>query len=690
MLIFFCVAGQLVFGQQSEEPENAEKGIDMDKLKSFQLSKMGKIAMKQGDYYTAIDYLEKYYELYPDNIRMAKKLADCYRHARDYNKAGELYSKLFQETALQEPLYLYYYAQMQKANGDYEGAMESFNEFKKLARDDKALKEQRKLAVYEEKGCELAKILMDSIPLNVEIVHLDTSINKAHVEFSPMPINDTTLLYASLKMDSSVIFDIEDTLPVRKFYVAKLRDSAWVHGGVLQGPFNDDFVSTGNGSFSPDGNRFYFTRCETKPKNKVICAIYVSKKEDGQWQEPVKLNTKVNDPKYSSTQPTVGIYSRMDRDDLEMLYFVSDREEGSKGGLDIWYSIYNPKEDEFLEPRNAAGKVNSPGDEITPFYDTDTRTLYYSSNGKIGIGGFDIFKTTGQTSRWSNPVNIGFPINSSADDLYFVLKKNKNEGFFVSNREGGVALKNSTCCDDIYSFEYLQYIHVGIGGKLLETEEVNDSLVRDIPLPGAKVNLHVIEDEGKEFMLTGSTKTNEQGEYFLKLEHGKTYKLEIKKEGYFSKWYDVTTGHITASDTMNKVLKTSKIPKKAIVVKNIYYDYDKANLSDEAKGAIDSTLLKLLLENPEIVIEISSHTDSKGDDHYNMRLSQQRAESVVRYLIDKNIDKKRLVAKGYGESQPIAPNENPDGTDNPEGRQKNRRTEFKVIGKMDFEIEYEE
>ncbi len=689
----------------------------------WQIKNFAKNAIRIGDIYSAIDYMEIYTQLKPDNYKEAYKLAELYRRSRNYVKAEEWYLKAYQGNEKKYIKALYYYALMQKMNGKYDLANENFLKFKKKCRNLKESRLYRKMTQNEILGCELAPKIIDS-SLKVLVTHLDTSINKAHIDYAPVSIDAETMLYSSLKEDKIKYYNPNDTtnkLPVRKFYIAKKSGENWISTGEFEGPFNDENINTGNGAFSPDSMKFYFTRTEKNWQNKMISHIYVSKFFNGRWSEPEKMPEPINNPKYSSTQPAIGTESAKDR---EVIYFVSDR-PGGKGGLDIWYTYFNKRKNTYKTPKNAGSKINTVGDEMSPFYDMDTRTMYFSSTGHPGIGGFDIFRSTGEVNRWTEPENVGFPINSKADDTYYIISKDRERGFFVSNREGGVALKNPTCCDDIYGFRWTEYIHIAVKGFVYESVvkqkidsvynstnflEAADSLISDSlqtdnilaakkqlvkidttteeykkMLDNANVMLYLLETEdGKEEMfLIKKMKARNAGKYIFTLEQGNNYRLVAECDGYFNNQADISTVDIIKSDTLEQPLRLKKIPMKSIVLENIYYEFDKATLTPEAKITLDTTILVILKENPKLIVEISSHTDNKGNDNYNMKLSQKRAESVVNYLINAGIDRNRMIAKGYGETMPIAANTNPDGSDNPEGRQKNRRTEFKVIGSSD-------
>lgn len=666
---------------------------NMQKLKPAALKKYGLGAARIGDTYSAIDLFSRYLELKPEDMKIAYERALQYRKARDYETAQSEFKKVYEADPEKYTKALFYQAQMMKMNGEYEESKKLFEKFQKEYRGAKDEKLYRNLTKNEIQGCKDAPDLINK-PLDILIYHLDTSINKAHVEFSPVSLTESRMLYASLKSDQVNFYPGDSThqMPVRKFYTAEKEGDDWKSKGEYEGPFNLENVQTGNGAFSPDGQAFFFTRCEKNEYDRVTCSIYRSELKDGSWSEPEKLPKPINHPKYTSTQPTVGSDSKSGSD---ILYFVSDR-PGGKGGLDIWYAVYNAKRKEWQSPKRA-GRLNTEGDEMTPSYDIETRTMYFSSDGYPSLGGLDIFKVPGEKSRWKKAENMGYPLNSSADDLYYTISKDRSEGFFVSNRPGGVALKNPTCCDDIYSLKWTKYIRVALAGKVFQVDD--SSKVESIeqilqkgsnadqekfkPVERAVVSLFLLDPSGEEEpMFIKSDTTDANGDYSITMEQGQDYRVTISKDEYLSRSNNFSTKSFTKSDTLKWNAPIVAIPPEPIIIRNIYYHFDKSNLTDSAMMTIDTTIYRIMTENPEIVAEISSHTDSRGTDTYNEKLSQKRAESVVKYLISKGIASERLKAKGYGESKPLAPNENPDGSDNPEGRAKNRRTEFKVIGRI--------
>ncbi len=646
-----------------------------------QLKSFGTNAFQQGDFNSAALYYQSYFDAKPKNSRITYKLAESYRLSKDYRNAETYYLIAYELNPKKNALALFHHATMLKMNGKPEKAEPYYLKFKKEYKGkDKST--YLKLIGNNVKASAIVSGILNT-PVKIAITHLDSTVNTSHVEAAPLFINDSTIVYSSLKTDKKYFYlNTEDSTsdePFRKLYAATKTGEQWQGSNLFPGPFNKDDEHVSNGTFSRDGNRFYFTRCKRNKKNKTICSIFVSTRQEGEWSEPASLGNLVNDKDFTSTQPTLGIETGKNR---EILYFVSDR-EGGKGGMDIWYTSYDSKKNLYKAPLNAGAKLNTPGDEVTPYFDWDTKTLYFSSDGWTGVGGLDIFKTNGEMKKWSTPENIGVPLNSSYDDLYYVLNTTTREtGMFVSNRElKGDLGAGVHCCDDIYSFHWLDAVKLELQGTMFEE---NDSLLSatKIPVKGAKVFLELKDFNDSTYVAVNGVFTDPDGKYSWTLMPNREYRITTKKEGYLATVHEFDTYGKTNSGTISVELGVKEAPVEALGLQNIYYEYGKSTLTESAKNAIDTTLLVILKNNADLVIEISSHTDNIGSESANQTLSQARAESVVQYLISKGIDRKKLNARGFGESKPIAENQLNDGADNPEGRQLNRRTEFRVIGKM--------
>ncbi|MFT4981411.1 MAG: OOP family OmpA-OmpF porin [Bacteroidia bacterium] len=645
---------------------------ETEKLSMRKIKGLATNSLRLGDTYSALVYCKEWVKRKPENAAAVHQLAELYRGARDYEHASDAYWKYIKLTGgHKKPMALFHAGDMFMQTGKYKDAKSNFIKFKRFASemDDKWY---RRVTANKISGCELAMAMQDSVN-TAEVGHLDKSINKAHIEFSPIPLDENTLIYGSLVSEEVEFYDLEDVdtlnLPKRKFYLAKKEDDQWKSAGEFKQVVSDPEQHIGNGALSPDGQRFYFTQCQENFVGKVICHLYYAEKEGDKWGESIKMNDQINLPNFTTTQPTVGRESKRNQ---EVIYFISDRPEG-KGGLDIWYTEFHARTKRFRTPKNAGAAINTPGTEFTPFYDVSTHSLYFSTDGRVGLGGLDVYKIEGEKTKWSKDSlqHLGKAVNSPADDFDFVLNKDRQTGFLVSNREGGVALMNATCCDDIYSFEFVEYVNIHLNGLVIDTaclDEVDVLLYMKDPSTGEKYLVEELRVNPCTFSFT--------------LEPDRDYTIEAKKNGYFNDMVEATTKNLTPADTLNIELKLTKIPKKPIVLEGILYDFDSANLTASAKVSLDTGLYPIMIENPQIIIELSSHTDAKGSDAYNLNLSKERAKSVVDYMISMGIDSRRLKDVGYGESKPIAANENPDGSDNPEGRGLNRRTEFEIIGEL--------
>ncbi len=670
--IFFSIVIILVSLQGVVAQRDSVKTMKPGQLKSF-----GKNAFTQGDYSSAAMYYQSYIDAKPKNYKIMYRLAESYRLSKDYRRAEVAYLQAYELNPKKNTLALFYHATMLKMNGQFERADEYYAKFKKEYKG----KDKSKYMKMIGNSTKAAAFVSNSLknPVKISIEHLDSTINTGHVEAAPYFINDSSIVYSSLKTDQQYFYinpeDSSTNEPYRKLFSASKTGDKWQGGNEFPGPFNVPDMHVTNGTLSGDGQRFYFTKCVRNRKNKTICSIYVSRFEDGSWSEPQSLGDDVNDPTYTSTQPTVGTETAKNR---EIVYFVSDR-EGGKGGMDIWYTIYDAKKNEYKTPQNAGAKLNTAGDEVTPYFDWETKTFYFSSDSWTGLGGLDIFKTNGEMKKWTTPENMGSPLNSSYDDFYYVLNKStKEHGLFVSNRElKGVLGAGEHCCDDIFSFQWLDAVKLDVNGTLYDATDVTK-----VPLKGARVFLELKSVDDTSFIQVNGVFTDGNGKYSLAVMPNREYRLISKKEGYFATVSEFNTFDRKKSGSVTVDMDVKEAPTDAIGLQNIYYEYGKASLTEAAKTSIDTTLLILMQRNPDLVIEISSHTDHIGSDEANQLLSQDRAQSVVNYLIAKGIDHKMLNARGFGETRPIAANQNPDGTDNPVGRQKNRRTEFRVIGKM--------
>ena len=409
-------------------------------------------------------------------------------------------------------------------------------------------------------------------------------------------------------------------------------------------------METAAPTIHPNGNMLFFTAWINKEEKKR--SIYVSRKTtDDKWAAPEALGGEINLKGFNSMQPFV-------TKDGKYLIFSSDRPGGS-GKYDLWYAVLR-SDGTVGNAMNMGTTINSAGDDQAPYYNVKTQKLLFSSNGRVGLGGFDFFESAGNFGSWSSPVNMGYPFNSAKDDLYFTPIDELDEyGYISSDRE-------SVCCLEIFQLHREQ---LNIKGRLIDCTTLK-------PMVGAKVTL-TGNDFAEQNLLTDA-----MGNYSFKISSNRGFKLNAYKENYFAKSINYTYDQLARVDTLVSLdlcLTTYKV-NKPIVLKNVLYEFDSDVLTEESKKILDN-LYAIMIDNMNIEIELGAHTDNIGTAAYNLELSNRRAASCVAYLVAKGIAPNRMTSKGYGFNVPIAPNRFKNGKDNPEGRALNRRTEFKVTKK---------
>lgn len=411
----------------------------------------------------------------------------------------------------------------------------------------------------------------------------------------------------------------------------------------------------GPASFTADGNTMYFARSQslknlkrdTKGKfDSLAVAIYMTTKNaDGKWNlpTPFKYNATEN---HSVGDPFISA-------DGKTLYFSSNR-PGGMGGMDL-YVCNKTDGGEWSEPINLKA-LNSAGNDRSLSVGNDG-VFYFSSDGRIGMGGLDVFKSVQNGDQFGTPINMHYPINSPQDDFAFNLYSNA-DGYLSSNRTDGVG------SDDIYRFAMKKMVAFNLAGKVFD-KKTNELLANAI------VTLKKVDGE------TLKLQTDETGDFKFKLEAESDYKLSAEKTDYRGDNASLTTKGLKDSSNLKQNLYLEQIAiNKSIKLENIYYDFDKSNIRPDAATELDK-LVAIMQDNPTIWIELGSYTDSRGSDSYNLKLSQRRANAAVQYIISRGIDKNRIEAKGYGETQPV--NGCVNGVKCSEADyQLNRRTEFKI------------
>ena len=430
-------------------------------------------------------------------------------------------------------------------------------------------------------------------------------------------------------------------------------------GKRMSYPFNQN-NGEGGATISIDNKHMYFTICKDEGGTQVNCDIYYCDFVNGEWTE-IKKVEGINDPVYWDSQPTIA-------SDGVTLYFASDR-KGGKGGVDIYKTVKNVKTGVWSKPENLGNVINTPYDEKSPFMHSDSETMYFCSDGHVGVGGFDIFfAKKNEKGEWMEPKNIGVPINTKGDDLGFFVSTDGHLGYFASNdpsRSKGKAVGKY----DIFSFELY---------KEARPDEVSfiKGKVEDKSMSSNKnFTVEVKDTETKK--VTEAVVDTTTGEYAVMVNMKKKSDLilTVKKENNAFSSQIVAKDLLVNAKPIKLNMETNPIEiGKTYTLNNIYYKTNSSSLEQKSMIVVEE-FIEFLKVNPKLKIEIHGHTDNVGDAASNLALSTDRAFSVRDILIEKGIDEKRLVAfKGFGSTKPIADN----ATE--EGRRKNRRTEFIIVG----------
>ena len=502
------------------------------------------------------------------------------------------------------------------------------------------------------------------------------ALNSPFAEFSPVYLNNE--LYFTSSRSNAAIYEASGT-PFTDLYKVATKGAIVDAETVTPLPalINDEVRNEGCVTFTPDGKTMVFARGNAKKKKGggVDVDLYVSRYRNGNWLAPVpiNINTVIRDENSSDAKDYSWDSTPSFSPDGRTLYFSSNR-KGGFGGNDL-YSAQVDSRGRFGRVRNLGPDINTPGDELFP-YMAENGKLYFASDGHPGFGMLDLF-VVNRVAGKTVVENLGQPMNSTADDFGIFLFQ-ADRGFYTSNREGGKG------DDDIYTFRNddpnLKVVNYTLRGTVYtykkdSTLEIipeakvtmldgNGNIMQDFETgPDAKFNFRVYENENYTLVGEGDGFLTERLSYSMV---GKSAKPETLKE---------LVTNITL-DTL--IILPRKQKEVAYRLENIYFGFDSANIRPSSAKELDK-LVQLLNDNLDIKIELSSHTDSIGTFEKNMGLSERRAAASVNYLISKGIAADRLTAKGYGETKPIARNTNPDGTDNPTGRQLNRRTEFRII-----------
>lgn len=580
------------------------------------------------------------------------RLGECYRLLNYPAKAEPYYKEAMTISKTDFPLAQYHYATQLRALAKYAEAEQNMTAFLSGYPTNDAYK---KNAEREVQNLRFIQQQLGKKDLKYyKVAKAPAGLNATGASYAPVWAGANSLLFTSTRP--------LDTLAKTKQYSNRLYQAQYAGGVVNE-------ISTaalpeekgwqqGVASLSPDGNHLFLTRWTSTADKKTSAIWHSSKTADG-WSAPEKLGENINAAGANAQQPFV-------TPDGKHLLFSSNRAGGS-GGYDIWYA---PLKDGVPgAAMNMGSVINTADDEQAPSYHPASQSLVFSSNGRVGMGGYDFFQSKGSIGgSWGEVSNLGYPVNSIKDDLYFVSRgpaKNILEDVLLSSD------RDAACCLELFAVK-----------KTMVSKQVSGLVVScetKAPLAGATVNF--INPADNSTVLTRTTGAD--GTYSIVLDEFQPLKAVANAPGYVEATLSFNSpGDAEAITLQNPSLCLDKVfppPVGTIeTIDNIYFEFDKADLKEESYPALDK-LAENLVKHPNAVLEIGGHTDSKGNDDYNLKLSDARAKSCVDYLLSKGVKPEQLQSKGYGETMPLAPNQNDDGSDNPEGRARNRRTEFKVL-----------
>lgn len=572
-------------------------------------------------------------------------LASVYEDTGENEKAIEQYNKSF---AVNESFFPNNYirvAALEIKTGKYEEAKAHYEKYLMLKTNSIEMQKRAQQGIA---NCRFAhKAIKHPVPFNP--VNLGAGINTSESEY-----------YASLTIDQKeIIFtrDIKDAnSPMghqEDFYISSIANNKWQPAKNLGAPLNT-VLNEGGPSISADGRILFFTACD-REGGKGSCDIYLAQRNsDNNWTKAINLGTPVNTGAWE-TQPSFS-------SDGKTLYFIRGTYDRSRRmQQDIYYSVFQTDRT-WSEPKALINKINTPGREESVFIHPDNQTLYFSSDGHTGMGGMDIYLSRRDTNgEWGEPVNLGYPINTSGDENSLIVSPDGKIAFFSSDRTGGFGGL------DLYSFDLYE------AARPLTVSYVKAHVTDASTNENLAAGFEIIDVESGKIIVSNTT-DKKRGEFLASLPSGKNYMLNVNKEGYlfYSDYFECKN----ASDEQHAFVLDIKLSKpkagEHVVLKNVFFDVNKFDLKKESTAELNK-LIAFLKNNPTSKIEISGHTDNTGDKTTNQKLSENRAKAVYDFLISQNIPVSRLTFKGYGDAKPITSN------DTAEGKAQNRRTEFTII-----------
>ena len=578
-------------------------------------------------------------------------------------KMGDINSAIFYKEKMMTanpiiPLVEYFYlAGMHMAIGSYEKCLKNAVRYKNSPLADK------RYIVRIDKMIENCEFAIEAIknPVDFDPINLGSSINSELPEYFPsITADDSTFLFTRRVNDLSAPGGRQEEIFVSK----KTPNNNWSNSSLVSNAINSKY-NEGAPTFSPDGQYIIFVGCETGAKGDYeygddrkgygSCDLFYSQNNGTNWSKPVNLGSKINS-KHWETQPSFS-------SDGKTLYFIRgmtyDRQRRNPDNQDIYVTTIS-EDGQWSKPEKLPPNINSPHREESVQIHPDGKTLYFSSNGHPGMGGMDLYMSRKlDDNTWSDPINLGYPLNTFKNDISILISPKGDKGYFSSDREGGYGDL------DLYSFnvdkKFKPLPITFIKGKIIDAES-------KLPL----FAFFQLTDLKKGNIISQMQSKLENGEFLITVPKNIDFALHAEKEGYMFYSRNIYRDSLSLSKDGFLIIELEKVKPGTFILENIFFEKSKSSLKKSSLVELNK-VLKLMQINPDLKIQISGHTDSDGDDDFNLELSINRAKSVVNWLIENSIDKNRLSFKGYGETRPIEEN------NSIANKAKNRRTELTII-----------
>jgi outer membrane protein OmpA-like peptidoglycan-associated protein len=621
------------------------------------------MSYSKGGFSAAAPLFLKLYKSDTTNMNLAFKLGVCYQSSRRkkaeciyyFSKASSSISMDYKGGSYKERkapvLAIKFLADAYHLNYEFDKAIKTYQRFITVMKQNNMPgKIVMAEALHQIEVCKTAKILVAN-PINIKIETLGNSLNSPYADYAPVISADqNTIFFTTTRIETKGDIKDEGGNFMEDIYMSKKVNSVWSTAKSIGVPINTDKHEASVG-ISSDGQTILIYKDDEGDGN-----IYSTSLEGNVWSVPVKLNDNINSKHW---EPSAAIST-----DGSKLYFTSDR-PGGFGGSDLYCSNRKPN-GEWGKSENMGATINTMYNEDAPFIHPDGVTFAFSSNGHNTMGGFDVFTSICSAQGvWSKPMNVGYPINTTDDDIYYVLSPDNKTAYFTSFREGGIGEKDN-------------YTATFIDRKPTPLTLIKGNVIMESGIAAKNIEILITDNETETVL--GSYRANSAtGEFIFILVPGKNYNITYQSPGhlFYSENIEIPVKsnyyEIYKPVTLDPITVGSKI-----ILNNIFFDFDKANLRPLSNVELKN-LVSLLKANPNMKVEIAGHTDSKGDDIYNQKLSEERAQAVVNKLIANGISPDQMTAKGYGKSMPYTSNKKMDGTDSPYGRQLNRRVELKII-----------